>query len=444
MQVELYKGFIKRKNSTKQPTELTSVVKDVKLKGECSVLNPSFFLADADSYTYLKAWGNYYFIDRVAYDINGAQYINCSIDVLASYKAAILGTTAFVAYSSSNYSALLHDSRIAMLTDVDVIVDDTVESIFTTTPHYLLSVVGEDGVNVLAPTDPNIIPATLYQKQATDLITALCIQWSDAQSCLLELKEVPIAIGADYVLEPAHVGKIDIGDRYALNQYFNSAREEQFESIAIPVTYNDFRLFSFVEARLYLPFVGVIELPLESFYPDPTSTGLVKIHTIANPLTGSVAYTLKNGYDEIVGVYTGTFGRTLPLNTSKPNDMISAITHFVSSASSMIEKKPDDVLSSMIQSVSSAVKFKGSVIGSFSGSYGEYLGTNFVLSVEKHKSNNEPSNLTDIAGRPCAKVLPLTNLTGYVETRNFSIAVEAIAEVRDLINSAMDRGVYIE
>lgn len=443
MEILLF-NFSKRKNSTKQPNDSDGVAKQVNLKGECSMLNPSFFIADITGYTYIKAWNNYYFIDRVAYDINGAQYINASIDVLATWKAAILATRAFVVYSSSDYSSLLKDDRVAMLTDVDVIVEDSVESMFTTRPSYILSVVGEDGINCLIPNDPNVIPATLYQKQVSDLVSALCIQWSDAQSCMLELKEIPLPVGADYSLNPAHIGKIDIGSRNAMSQYFNSNLAEDFESIAIPVTYSDFRLFSFVSAHLYLPFIGVVEIDLEAFYPKPTSSGLIKIHTVANPLTGSVVYTLKNGLDEMIHMFSGSFGRTLPINASKPSDIVGAVTHIISAASQVAPHTAEKVTSKVVQSMTDTVKFRGSVIGSFSGSFAEFAGTNFILGIEKHNSRIEPSNLTDVIGRPCSKVVQIGTLTGYVETSQFSIDISAISEVKDMINQAMDKGVYLD
>ena len=443
MEILLF-NLSKRKNSTKRPVDTYGVAKSVTLKGECSYLNPSFFLGDITGYTYLKAWGNYYFIDRVAYDINGAQYINCSIDVLATWKEQIMATSAFVVYSSSDYSSLLKDDRVGMLTDVDIIVDNSVSSIFQTTPCYILSVVGEDGINCLLPIDPNVIPATLYQKQVTDLVSALCIQWSDAQACMLELKEVPLDLGADYSLDPAHIGKIDIGSRNAISQYFNSNLYEDDESIAIPSTYSDFRLFTFVSAHLYLPFIGVVEIDLEAFYPKPTSSGLIKIHTAANPLTGSVVYTLKNGYDEVIHMFSGSFGRTLPINASRPSDIVGAITHIISAASNIAAGKPEKGIPNIVNSMSDSVRFRGSKIGNFSGSFAEFAGTNFVLGIEKHNSRIDPSNLTDLVGRPCAKVVQIGTLTGYVETSGFSIDISAISEVKDMINQAMDKGIYLE
>lgn len=385
----------------------------------------------------------YYFISNIV-SVNSMIFeFHCEMDCAALTKPDILAATAFVKYSSTEYSPLLIDDRVAMLTDVDISVTEEA-SIFKTTPSYILSVVGEDGVNCLILNDPNIIPGTLYTKAATDLVAALCIQWSDAQSCMLDLREVPLSLSSDYSLSPAHVGKIDVGSRGAINQYFNGALIEDNESIAIPTTYNDFRLFRFVTAHLYLPFVGVVELPLESFYPDPESSGLVKIKTVANPLTGSVIYTLKNGLDEMVATYSGSFGRSLPINASSPRDIVGSISHIVSGASSAAIGNSGGVVSNAVASMTDFVKFRGSVIGSFNGSYGEYAGTNFILAIEKHESNIEPSNLTSFCGRPCGKVMSLATLTGYVETVGFQLSGNYKKAVKDKVNEMLDSGIYIE
>ena len=445
MEVLFFRNFSKRDNSTKQPNDENGELREVRLKGQCDVRSPMFFLTGCDDYVYCKAWNMYYFIHRIGYDIDGAQYVYCNIDYLATWKAQIMASNAFVKYSSSNYSSLLIDDRVGMLSDIDIKVDDSEPSLFTTTPSYILTVVGEGGVECIIPTDPNIIPATLYQKTATDLISALCIQWSDAQSCMLELLEIPIAVGADYQANPAYVGKIDVGSRACKNQYFNELREELTTVLHIPESYKDFRLFTFVNLFLYLPMVGVVELDLHDFAPDPTALNRqVIINAVANVMTGQISYSLKNKEGVVVSTYTGTFGRKLPINASSPRDVIGAVTHLASAAADIGSGNKSGAFGEIVKSMTSSVHFKGSVIGSFGGGFGEYLGTNYMLALCEHKSRIEPSNLTDLIGRPCAKVLNLSELTGYVETVGFSIDIVALDADRQAINRLMDNGVYLE
>lgn len=444
MEVKLWTDFSKRKNSTKQPQQSEYVTRQVTLKDDCSTMNPIFFLADTTIYSYLQ-WGDaYYFIDDVTLGINNSQYLTCSIDVLATWKNQILASSSFVKYSSSDYSNLLHDERVAMLTDIEIKIDDSETSLFTTRPSYVLSVVGESGVQCVIPSDPNIIQALLYQNTASDLVSALCIQWSDAQSCLLELLEIPIPVGADYTTD-VYVGKINMGSRPCKAQYFNGTLDELTTVIHIPESYKDFRLFSFCSLYLYLPMVGVVELDLQDFAPDPTELNRqVIIHAAANVLTGHVSYSIKNKEGCIINTFTGSFGRKLPINASSPRDVISAITHLASSATKLTAGNPADAIADIVRSMADNVHFKGSVIGSFGGGFGEYLGTNYILALAEHRSRIEPSNLTELRGRPCAKVTQLSNLTGYVETVGFSIDIASTQKIRELINESMDSGVYLE
>lgn len=444
----------KRLNSTKQPTAAQlaagKTFNNVTLKEITNIDNPVLKLAGASdndyayNYAYIHDWGRYYHVKTADLRHEDIYSAKLELDDLATYKAQILATSAFVLYSSSDYSDLLIDDRVAMLTDVDITIDNSNSSPFSTTPSYLLTVVGEQGVQVLKPSDPNVIPATLYQQTVSDLVAALCIQWSDAQSCMLELKEVPMNIGSELTLN-GYVGKIDVGSRPALNPYFNDLLYDQTVMIHIPVTYNDFRLFKFVTAHLYLPFVGVVEIDLQAFYPDPTAVNQhVIIYAAVNPLTGSVVYSLKNDDGEIVATYSGSFGRTIPINASSPRDAIGSIQHIMSAAAGIGSGRPATAIAESINAITDAVHFRGSTVGSFSGSFGEYIGTNYILSVEKHNSNIEPSNLNAFAGRPCGKVRSLAGLTGFVQTQGFSIELPANSDVVKSINSKLDAGIYIE
>ena len=62
MVIELFKGFSKKINSTKRPSN--GISKNVKLKDNCSKENPIFILNDIDfDYNYAKWDNHYYFIN---------------------------------------------------------------------------------------------------------------------------------------------------------------------------------------------------------------------------------------------------------------------------------------------------------------------------------------------------------------------------------------------
>ena len=451
MQVELYKGFIKRKNSTKQPTGITPVTKDVKLKGECSVLNPSFFLADADSYTYLKAWGNYYFIDRVAYDINGAQYINCSIDVLASYNAAILQTSAFVKYSSTDYNTLLKDSRVASLVSDHWIREEETSDWFDIFDDddaciILGSISQTDGIVQYAMSKLyyDAVVYDLFQAD-DDVIASLAQQFGSAAAGFIFAKRYPIDYTSLPTVTPEQmfIGNYELPG--AVGRVLTNAHLQEIKYIDIPWHYTDFRKSEpYQYLSVTLPFVGEVPLSIDDFL-DATQ---VTIRMDASLITGAITFTIRNG-QKIISVVNSTFGMDIPLATDQLSrqgieGVMSAASAFGTSLGMGNDLGAAASIGGLVKSLMHLPQTSLTVLGGYSGNYGEYANIKYSVNIRYTDTNIEPSNLLDLQGRPCMKVRSLTGLTGYVETQNFSIAVEAIAEVRDLINSAMDKGVYIE
>ena len=65
MVIEAYSGFTKKPNSTKQPSGSGTQL-DVRLKENCSVLNPIFIVNGYNlSHNYIKWGSRYYFIDDI-------------------------------------------------------------------------------------------------------------------------------------------------------------------------------------------------------------------------------------------------------------------------------------------------------------------------------------------------------------------------------------------
>lgn len=111
MVIEAYSGFTKKPNSTRQPsgsgTQLT-----VRLKENCSVLNPIFIVNGYNlSHNYIKWGSRYYFIDDIVILSNAhAEYI-CRTDVLATYKSDIGGSSQYVTRAASAYNSLVIDTK---------------------------------------------------------------------------------------------------------------------------------------------------------------------------------------------------------------------------------------------------------------------------------------------------------------------------------------------
>ena len=111
MVIKLFKGFSKKMNSTKRPSN--GISKNVKLKDNCSKENPTFILNDINfDYNYAKWDDHYYFIDDIVVMSNNHIEISCSQDLLATYKDYIGKYNAFVERSASNYDTFINDNAI--------------------------------------------------------------------------------------------------------------------------------------------------------------------------------------------------------------------------------------------------------------------------------------------------------------------------------------------
>ena len=88
MQVQLWSGFIKKRDSTKRPSGVPHVV-DVSLKRETSMTNPTLIMTidnEVYNYVWIPDWGRYYFIDDIVYGNSNLCELRCTLDILATYK----------------------------------------------------------------------------------------------------------------------------------------------------------------------------------------------------------------------------------------------------------------------------------------------------------------------------------------------------------------------
>lgn len=111
-------SFSKKSNSTKQPTG-TGTSYNIELCEDVSILTPRIILKGANlsdymggfNYAYISTFGRYYFIRDIMYNAQeGFWHMSLEVDVLATLKTSILGTTQFVERSASHYDLDMIDS----------------------------------------------------------------------------------------------------------------------------------------------------------------------------------------------------------------------------------------------------------------------------------------------------------------------------------------------
>ena len=122
MNVYFYSTFNKRDNSTLRPNISDTSQFDTHtctLKHDCSEHDPVLLLNSAAFnyvYAYIPDWHKYYYVVDVISKANNLVEYHLSEDLLATYKANIVGTTARIMYSSNGYDTDIVDSRIKVKT----------------------------------------------------------------------------------------------------------------------------------------------------------------------------------------------------------------------------------------------------------------------------------------------------------------------------------------
>lgn len=130
MQITLYSGFKKKRNSTKQPgSGQSSMVLTGTLKENCSVLNPVIrinrvmgdVVPQGFTYAYIPDFDRYYFVTGVAWS-KPFWEISMTVDVLASHKAQIGLSSHYVLRtdSTTDFNPQITDTMYPATNDIDL------------------------------------------------------------------------------------------------------------------------------------------------------------------------------------------------------------------------------------------------------------------------------------------------------------------------------------
>ena len=113
MRITFYTNNSEKNALTKSLTQIVRL--DGTLKDGTSIIDPSVLCYNIDrfipdiNYFYIDETGRYYFLNGVEVVRNGLWQISGHVDVLSTYKTAILSNRAIIQRSESNYNLKLND-----------------------------------------------------------------------------------------------------------------------------------------------------------------------------------------------------------------------------------------------------------------------------------------------------------------------------------------------
>ena len=465
MNIYTWTNFSKKKNSTKQPTSGT--LKTVVLKEDCSIDRPSFILNEPISnITYVQAFGTYYFVTDII-NLNAHQcIIECTKDVLATYKTDIGNYTAFIERCVTGYDQMITDNYLTQSNNITNMKTITVSMPTTNGDVYVVPVFGRGGV--LNYVFPSLDDASIFFSSGSTITvdgdSVTQSDWwnalknagwsfvgSDVTSYMGDISFTPYmpAIANPYVgtntikfgfteftFTPPTPGEyvMHVMNPDAYYYDFDVTLTDPGNSYAN----TDFRAYDprYSQYKIYLPGCGVYDI-------NSADAGKrdLHCHVFMDFLTMAVTYYIYHDSGSQVAMFEGKFGCGVPAVGSKM-DVFGILSDTNKGAASMMSENFSAAAGSVISSAQkvfepqinarSAGAGNGSLIKEF---------PNILYSVKNFGSKDFPNV---VAGRPRYQNVTISTCSGYIKCGNASVAISGEDADRDAINNYLNTGFYYE
>lgn len=457
MTATFYSNFSKRINSTKRPTGGTNHT--IRLKDATSIENPIFLLDSINlDYNYVKWNNHYYFIKDIIVSTNKVYEVQCIQDILATYKDDILGATAFVEYSTSNYNSSILDRRISSTSETSrkSSTNNSLVSFFDG-GSYIVSTVATSGTaNRYIMTAANINKMMSYINTITNdtLLDAAAKKYGSVLDCILGCTWVPFTPDNDGVPYPVILGDFTVPDLSCHRCSSTMIAHTWTTSVTIPWVNTDVARRPMETMSLYLPAYGTI--PLEtSKYLGQASISLV----ITVDITGGITYGIKNS-GGTVDYFNASVGAQVPITsyTQSPVGMLlniasnaydtsgTILSDTILGSSSGIGKISDSFMSKIAGKLTTVGHNASSVGGQGGMTVGAMAQLNDVITLTNYCYDfaMAQSGMATLYGRPYMAVTSLSTLTGYCKCNGASINIDGLSDDKESVNSFLNSGFYIE
>lgn len=452
MRVQFY-NFKKRNNSTARPAGTAALVLDGSIKSPSDITNPviqfNMPIQNFLEYAYIPDFGRYYHVDKWRY-VSGLWECEMVCDVLASFKDDILDSTAFVLYSSNVYNTELIDSRLSNSANPKIA--SAGGNIFT---ELNMSNYGCYALNVIS-SEGGFGTATyiLGASQLKTLIELLCID-SPAE----------LNTQMDQLFAGASINSIisctwfpwlheSSANTVVLAGYDTGVQAEKIDfcetytstTINIPWPYNDWRRSpAFISASLFLPFYGLLTIPVDKIQYQDT----LKVTCSIDYSTGGGTYVVTAGDLGFITCASFNIGCNVPVSGLSV-DPYGAIKSGVQGVGSGFSLNFGSTAEAAFETIEALTMPQSSVSGGYgqSRSNGSVyntinLGTVVQLYLIYNEFSDDPEDLSANIGRPLKSVANLSTLNGYCQCANYSANCGLESETNE-INRLMNGGVYIE
>lgn len=454
MNIQLYKSFNKKHNSTKQPTG-TPTTKAVTLKEKTSVLKPTFILSNYDAsynYLYVPDWARYYYITDVSLNITGLFEITCSCDVLASYKTQIGATSAYILRCASRGNNSAIDGMYPMMNDI-VIDEISCSGLFATSVNsgsFVLGVVG-------AQTNSLKHGSVTYYAMNETMLRDMCdVMFSDSVwqqlkndyenplDCIVSCYWIPYQLTGSGSSATIKFGKYELEgtsgyvitqhvySKYVLNK---SIPKHPQVSRGVYLNSEPYSTYTF-----YCTPFGNIPLPAVKLTNETTLSVTLRIDVIS----GQGALEFEGGSGKLITKVFGQVGVPVALSQNTIS-MGSVIGAGLSGLGAIGSIAAGNVMGGIVGGVGAINNLAGALSGNekTQGSNGSFLSM-VDDGVLRGTFARVVTNDTAHLGKPLCTVATINTLSGYVLCKEARVDIAGYESEKTDIDGFLNSGFYYE
>ena len=469
MNVYLYK-FNKRPNSTAQPLPSAGKSFTVQIKDECSFITPvlrftpdnlvsGVFSPVAYNYAQIAYWQRFYYITDWQY-INGSWEATLSVDVLASFKAEIGNTSAYVVRAAGASDGSIIDTNYPAKTNYDIRKINVAATWYGVAPSggsYILGCINyNNGGKVGA--------ISYYALNSTQLAALLNYLFTDSIFYSSNISEIGVGLFKSmfnpfqYIVSciwfpfaAASFGsasdnvKVGYWDTGVSATIVSALAQKTFVTATIPDhpqssrgTYLNYEPYT--RLTLYVPPFGSIPIDTNFRSLGNYLYCAVFIDHITGQATIRVSICQDSSHLDEYNVVTersSMIGVPIQLAQLMP-DYVQTLQSGINAVGNVASFNITGALSSLVSAVQSQMP-KVSTLGS-NGSYIEVLQYP-VLTVEFLQLVNEDN--TEF-GRPLCQVKTISTLSGYIRCAEDDHAFSGTKTETDEINRFLKSGFFYE
>lgn len=473
-ELKIWKGFDKKINSTKRPSTNPDYTLQVVLKEDTSLETPTFVL-DLDDWeiNYCQFRGHYYFIDDIRRNITGLIEVECTQDILATYKDEIGNYTAFVERAASTYDTYLPDMALSTKNAIVAASHETLtlDDISSDGCYLLRAVTQVDSsanktgiiTYILDQADlKSVFDFMFTDSNFPDVLSDMAVKsFFNPFQYITDLRWVPFT-KTKMQQGSSATGPVKFGwfnTKYSV-PILTAAVLNTTYTLAAPSCYygnTDFRRYNsaFTNFKLYVFGHGTIDIsPM-----DVTANGL-KIQRTIDFTTGEMI-TLVRRSDGVhpIGEFKDQF--CIPVQISQVNsNLFNSVMNTAQTYAQGMQNIAMSGLTGNPASVAGAVVSAGisTAASIVSGIHAEVAagisgnGTNgnragliqmpyYILYQTAYDSADFS---TPMNGRPLCRNVKINTLSGYIKCAAASVSITGFAGDKEAVNSALNGGFYYE